>query len=328
MKILILRAGAVGGYFGGRLAQLSPSDCHVTFLVRPNRQEQLRKEGLRIEDKSSGERTTLPNIQTVVSETSTTTSEQFDVIVLTCKAYSLPDAFDSIAPFVHPEIVILPLLNGMAHLEAIEKRFPSVIVWGGTCGIVATLTSEGVVQKMTEAQFVKAGVRKNSFRGEEASGKEDLLKSLIQFMKEAEIHATESSTIITAMWEKWVTLATLGAATSLFEGTVGEILATDYGKSYIQGCWEECHQVATSLQVKLDRKALDTTFERVFGDPRSIVRSSMARDLLHQKPTEANHILGDLIQRAKENGITTPFLSVAFARLQVHENRLANETRQ
>ena len=127
------------------------------------------------------------------------------------------------------------------------------------------------------------------------------------------------------MWEKWTFLATLGAATCLLDGTVGEIHQTDSGKDYLEGVYQECKAVATAHLPKspllLDATHLAQRFQRVLGDPKSIVRASMARDMQQGNPTEADHILGDMIQRAKQKGIATPLLSIAYARLQIYEKQ-------
>lgn len=342
VRVLFLGAGAVGGYFGGKIAKLLLSQGgknaghDVTFLVRPARMVQLRRDGLRIEE-PSGQVTTVSPVQLVTFEPKDGAMEDygtpFDVIVLACKAYGLDGALDAIAPFVRPGIAILPLLNGMAHLEAIDERFPMAAVWGGTCGISAMLTPGGTVLRMTESQFVTAGVRPSSSDSSVNNGRA-VMTTLIELMQEAGIEANISDDIVEKMWEKWTFLATLGAATCLLDGSIGEILATgEAGRAYLQGVFHECNAVAaaesgivgTSLseddEATLRQLQRRQVYERVLGDPSSIVRASMARDMANGSPTEADHILGDMIRRADRHGIKMPLLSIAYARLQVYENQ-------
>ena len=341
MKILILGAGAVGGYFGGRLVQ-EEGGADVTFLIRKGRAEQLIENGgLTIEDCSNGRTTTIPRIKYIITPSSEETGRGegygnsdvvFDVIVLACKAYSLSGALDAIAPFVHDKVSILPLLNGMAHLKAIKAKFPNAVVWGGTCGISATLTPNGKIQKMTESQYVIAGKwpqDSSSSEGQDDGEMEDdnnnmlVLRELIKLMQEAGIEATVSDDMNSKMWGKWTSLATLAAATTLFGGSVGDILGTDSGRSYIDGVYRECNQVATACRggKELDRTQQKKVYERVFGNPNSIVRASMARDMQNGNPTEADHVLGDMIQRATQKGISMPLLSIAYTRLQIYEQQ-------
>ncbi|CAB9524127.1 Uncharacterized oxidoreductase YkpB [Seminavis robusta] len=328
MKILILGCGAVGGYFGGKLVQ---QGANVTFLVRPGRGEQLTRDGLRIEN-NNGQINTISNVQWITSDDDGESTESFDVIILTCKSYGLAGALQAVAPFCSPQVAILPLLNGMAHLDDIQQSFPDAIVWGGTCGIVATLTPDGTIKKMTESQFIVAGIllpppdankdSHDSALTPQTSGKEGVLQALIQLMKDAGIDANVSPDIYAKMWEKWTFLATLGAATCLLDATIGEIHSVTGGASYIQGVYRECNQVATSWMGKEpDAEQQEKIFQRVLGDTKSIVRASMARDMQNGNPTEADHILGDLIRRAAQRDIATPFLSTAYARLQIYEQQ-------
>jgi 2-dehydropantoate 2-reductase len=115
MRVLVVGAGAIGGYFGGRLLEAGRD---VTFLVRPRRAAELAQTGLVIRSKLGD--MNLPAPPTVTSDT---LRQAFDLVILSCKAYDLDDAMTSFAPAVGPETVILPLLNGMRHLDALEARF-------------------------------------------------------------------------------------------------------------------------------------------------------------------------------------------------------------
>src|SRR5262249_30061448 len=111
MRILVVGAGAIGGYFGGRLLQ---SGADITFLVRPGRAGELASAGLVI--KSPTGDVPLTNPPTVQADT---LKQHFDVVLLSCKAYDLDDAIVSFAPAVGPDTAIIPLLNGMKHLDVL-----------------------------------------------------------------------------------------------------------------------------------------------------------------------------------------------------------------
>src|SRR5499427_9651 len=139
MRILVVGAGAIGGYFGGRLLQAKRD---VTFLVRPKRAAELASAGLVI--KSPAGDVTLKSPPTVQADK---LAEKFDVVLLSCKAFDLEDAIKSFAPAVGPQTSIIPLLNGMLHLDVLDKRFGREHVLGGLCAIAATLNeSREVVQ--------------------------------------------------------------------------------------------------------------------------------------------------------------------------------------
>jgi 2-dehydropantoate 2-reductase len=283
------------------------SGSDVTFLVRKQRAEQLRH-GLTIESPRGN---AVLAVQTV---TENERPEPFDAIVLSCKSYGLPGALEAISPFVRPGTPLLPLLNGYGHLEQIESKFPAAVVWGGTAGIVATMTDDGTIRHMNPNQVVTAGTRK----GQEESA--ERLKLLISEMSNAGIDATVSPNIDIAMWEKWTFLATLAAATCLMRGSVGEILATTHGEALISGLFDECSQTAAA-QGHPPGPSPAQDYRGMLFDPTSTFTASMLRDMEAGSPTEASHIIGDMIARAARHGVSTPFLEIALCHLQVYETQ-------
>src|ERR1700743_3483571 len=131
MRILVVGAGAIGGYFGGRMLQAGGD---VTFLVRPRRPSELASAGLVI--KSPNGDVTLKNPPTVQADT---IKDKFDVVLLSCKAYDLDDAVKSFAPAVGSQTSIIPMLNGMLHLDTLDQKFGRDRVLGGLCAIAVTL---------------------------------------------------------------------------------------------------------------------------------------------------------------------------------------------
>src|SRR5215472_71454 len=140
MRILAVGAGAIGGYFGGRLLQVGRD---VTFLVRPKRAAELARDGLVI--KSPNGDVTLQNPPTVQADK---LDEKFDVVLLSCKAFDLADAIKSFAPAVGPQTSIVPLLNGMLHLDILDQEFGRERVLGGLCAIAATLNDRREVVQL------------------------------------------------------------------------------------------------------------------------------------------------------------------------------------
>src|ERR1700681_5048327 len=131
MRILVVGAGAIGGYFGGRMLQAGRD---VTFLVRPKRAAELADAGLVI--KSPNGDVTLKDPPALQADR---LNEKFDVVLLSCKAFDLNDAIKSFAAAVGPQTAIIPLLNGMRHIDVLDDSFGKDRVPGGWCGIAATL---------------------------------------------------------------------------------------------------------------------------------------------------------------------------------------------
>ena len=150
MKILIVGAGAVGGYFGGRLAQAGRD---VTFLVRPSRAKQLRQDGLRIIS-PHGDVVITPKL---VSADKIDTF--YDLVLLSVKAYALEAAMNDFAAAVGPETMIFPVLNGLRHVELLAKRFGEHPVIGGVCLVAAEIDDEGRIVQLADFQQLVYGER-------------------------------------------------------------------------------------------------------------------------------------------------------------------------
>jgi len=304
LRILIVGAGAVGGYFGGRLAQAGRD---VTFLVRPARAKQLSQDGLRI---------TSPHGDAVLSPKLITADKidaPYDIIFLSVKAYALEAAMNDFAAAVGPETMIFPVLNGMRHIDILTKRFGEHAVVGGVCLVAAEIDHQGRIVQLADFQRLVYGER----NGESTPR----LKALDVTLQGAGFDARLSPEIMQAMWEKWVQLASLGAITCLMRGTIGEIVAAPGGAELAIDVLNESVAVATACGYKPSEKLLSHNAAAMTA-PGSSLTSSMYRDLRNGAPVEADHILGDFIERGSARGVTTPLLKAAFVNLRVYQDRL------
>lgn len=309
MRILFLGAGAVGGYFGGRLLEAGRD---ITFLVRPGRAAELARDGLVIE--SSYGDVTLPNPATVQADS---LSETFDVVVLSSKAYDLAGSIDTFAPAVGPETMILPLLNGMNHLDVLSKRFGRERVLGGECKIAATLNEERAVVHLNQAHSI-------SF-GELDGGISKRVRALAAVMTDAGFDAKPSDAILQEMWEKWVFLATLAGSTCLMRGSVGDILTAPSGDDFILSLFEECRAIAEA-EGFAPRPAFLAWSRPQLTAPGSKFTASMLRDLEGGARIEADHVVGDLLRRrdaADPELSGMSLLQIAYIHLKTYEARRA-----
>src|SRR5215471_1031167 len=157
MRILVVGAGAIGGYFGGRLLEAKQD---VTFLVRLRRAAELAEAGLNIRSRFGD--VTIPSSPTVLAEN---LRETFDLVLLSVKAFDLESAIESFAPAVGPNTAILPLLNGMHHLDILDNRFGAARVLGGQCLIAVTVGTKGQIIHLNETHDISFGERDGT-RGE------------------------------------------------------------------------------------------------------------------------------------------------------------------
>jgi 2-dehydropantoate 2-reductase len=304
MRILVVGAGAIGGYFGGRLLAAGRD---VTFLVRPRRAAELASVGLVI--KSPKGDVTLKNPPTVQADK---LNEKFDVILLSCKAFDLDDAIKSFAPAVGPQTAIIPLLNGMLHLDVLDGKFGRERVLGGLCAIAVTLNERREVVHLQPMQSLNFGER---------DGKpSERVSAIAEVMASGKFGAVASAHVIQEMWEKWVFLASLAASTCLMRAAVGTILAVPGGKDFLLGMLDESKAVATAEGYAPRAPFLERTVG-MFTAEGSPMTASMFRDIKAGAPVEADHVIGDLIARGDAAKVPVPKLRTAYTHLKAYEKQ-------
>jgi 2-dehydropantoate 2-reductase len=307
LKILVLGAGGTGGYFGGRLSE---AGADVTFLVRERRAAQLARDGLKIETPKGNTALRVKTLQAYE------VSSVFDVVLLSCKAYDLTASIDTIKPAMGSETCIVPLLNGIAHLDALDAAFGSPRVMGGSCQIAATLTADGVVKSMADAQSIVWGARDSSTLQKERAGQ------LATAFANTAVDWKVSENIMQDMWEKVTFLSTLAGITCLMRATVGEILATPDGKAIMQRYLDTCIQISTH-EGYAPRPAILERYAKILNSSGSPLTASMLRDLENGNDVEADHIVGYMLEKARHYGLDDDVISVAYTHLKSYQNRRA-----
>jgi 2-dehydropantoate 2-reductase len=301
MRILVIGAGALGGYFGACLARAGRD---VTFMVRPRRAEQLGRAGLNIVS-PHGDFVVFPNL--VLADG---IQGSFDVILVAVKSYSLDEAMEEFAPAVGPNTMILPILNGMKHLERLTGRFGAEPVLGGMANISAGLDAEGrVVQFFPNHELAF---------GEVAGGSSTRSSALEALFKGADISGRASDTVMHDMWEKFVQLSTVAGITCLMRASIGDILAAPGGREAIFRLFDECCAIASASGFP-PRPAFMEFDRTLFTTANSPLKASMLRDIERGSVTEGEHILGDMVSRARALRIGTPLLDLARAHVAAYE---------
>lgn len=304
MRILTVGAGAAGGYFGARLARAGRD---VTFLVRPRRAEALRARGLRV----SGPGEEIAFAPRLV--TADALARTYDLVLLSVKSTSLEAATRDLAPAVGPETAILPLLNGMAHLDRLADRFGDAAVLGGVAKVVTTLNEHGDILRLAPPTVVLTGERDGR-----PSARVDAVREVLAG---AGIDTPEVPDIVGAMWHKWVFIATLASVTSLARGAVGEVNAVPGGTGFGLAVLAEAAAVSAAAGYPVPESELAFT-AGTLAAPGSPLTPSMYRDLVAGHPTEVEHVLGDLSARARGLAVPTPLLDLAALQLRVHQRRV------
>ena len=305
MRYLVLGAGALGGYFGGMLLK---GGADVTFLVRPLRAAQLQRDGLVVRLQDGGElRTPVKTVQ------QGQLNGTYDVVLLCCKAYDLEAAMDAVAPAMGEESVIVPLLNGVRHLDVLTGRFSRERVLGGLTVINAALMPDGSIQQ--------SQVRVNITAIGELDGRLSSRCAAIKAALEAGgIPVQVTDNVLAMMWEKFFGFTCSATIASLSRSRAGVIARAANGSSFVSAVTDECTRVVTALgHPPIPAFNAAAQISGLFAQPDSTYGPSILIDMEDGRPTEGEHTIGDLAERAVQAGVSAPLLTAARCNLQAYE---------
>lgn len=304
MKILILGAGAIGGYLGSRLVE---AGADVAFLVRDARRAQLDNEGLRL-------RSVFGDVDCkVVTVSADELKPDYDLAIVTCKAYDLDSAIEAIEPGLSPDGMVLPILNGLGHIATLNAAFGQERVLGGTIKLSASRLADGTIKHMNDWHWLRFG--------EQAGGLSDrVLAVQAAFEGCVGLEAVPQENIMQEMWEKFVHLTTAAAMTCLMRANSGQILATDEGASLFQQMLETSANIARASGYPPSDEFMET-YRTLFADREGTYATSMLRDIEAGNRTEGEQIVGLMLQRGRDLEIESTLLTAAYAHLKAYEAR-------
>lgn len=307
MRVLIVGAGALGGYFGGRLLEAGRD---VRFLVRAGRAAQLARHGLRIESPRGNVTLAAPTVTTDAID------GPADLILMAVKAYQLDAAMADVAPAVGADTVVIPVLNGLRHIDILAARLGAGRVLGGVANIPATLGAEG--------QVIHLAPQHDLTFGETGGGISDRVRAIAALAEGANFGAHMSEDILQSLWEKWSMLATNAGMTCLMRAAIGDIVASPGGEATVLAMLAECCAVAAA-EGHAPRPAFLEGIRKTLTMPGSTLTASMLRDIERGAPTEGEHVLGDMVARAERHGIATPLIRLARCHVAAYAARKARE---
>ncbi|SEM80747.1 ketopantoate reductase family protein [Lihuaxuella thermophila] len=302
MRVLVVGAGAVGGYFGGRLAE---KGADVTFLVRERRKQQLDREGLIIKsvhgDTALRVKTLLPGQP----------DDPYDLILLSVKAYHLDQALDSLHHYVGEHTTILPLLNGISHIDTIGKRFGAEKVLGGLCFIESTLNGQGQIEQYNQVHEIVFG----EWNGESTPR----VRRMEELFAGANMSARSSGQIKVEMWKKYIFISAMSGMTSIMRSSIGPILSSPYGKETYLRLLREIVGIARTQEPNLK----EDLAERILSNMEKLeptMKSSLLRDMEKGLPIETDHLHGTLIRLAPQE-LDLPILKMIYSTLKIYQDQ-------
>jgi 2-dehydropantoate 2-reductase len=304
MKLLIVGAGGIGGYYGSKL-MLAGAD--VTYLLREKRQAHIEKHGLVVE--------TPQGSYTVNPKTITAQELQpiYDLIILAPKAFDLEDSLQAISG-ASSQGFILPFLNGLAHIEQLDRLFGRERVIGGIAHIAATITETGAVKQLTDLHVLTVGARTPS--------QEAVAKEFYGLCQKTDFNAVYSDNIEQALWDKWTFLSTLAGMTTLCNGSIGEIITTPYGEALTNTMYQQCCAIAEAHGYAIADGVQTKSIEMLTlaGSP---MTASMLRDLNAGNKTEHAHILLEMINKAQSKQLDCDLIKMAYTHIELIQRRQA-----
>lgn len=305
LRFMIFGAGAVGGYIGSKLLT---SGSHVLFIARGDRLRLLSEKGLSI-------RSSLGNsTHAVLAREKPDPEFSPEIIILACKAPALESALDVVSSCVGPNTRLLPFLNGVRHMKVLESRFPDAFLLGGIAHGALTLGADGAIHHLSPFLRVSVGVA--------SAGTDPIAERIVSSLAAAHVEAHLSPTIHKDLWSKYVFLATLAGITCLMRASIGTIMASKEGHNLTRQLFKECLSVAHKEGFVLDSQTM-SSYLNTLTEAGSPLTSSMLRDVEASKRTEWDHILGDMLSRAKLHNLQTPMLEICATHLACYETSLS-----
>lgn len=312
MKVVVIGAGAVGGYFGGKLAQ---AGTDVQFLVRPARERQLLQRGLRIQSVHGDFTVAQPNVTTSVEEA----ARDVEIVIVAVKNYHLDALLPTLDVLVENGADILPLLNGVQHFDTLTARYGSDAVIGGTCVVESTLDENGDVVQSSPMQEVIFGALPDSQAHQPDGPKFSRLSAFEAALEAAGVKATWSNDVLQDIWTKFLFLTAFSGVTASMRVPIGRVLQDEVSRRFVGGLIEEGVRVATARGVQLPTDVVDQVVQRLYHiDP--AMTSSLHRDLDKGMPLEIDSLQGAWVKMGRATEVETPKFSALYAVLHPHRD--------
>lgn len=305
LKIAISGIGAVGGYYGGRLAafyQSSP-DIDIYFISRGENLRIIKERGLTIQMSSE----TIHTTPTLVTDKPETVGE-VNYLLCCTKSYDLEENIIQLTPLIGSNTVILPLLNGANISERIQHILPLHTVWQGCVYIGARLKEAGLIEKFSEKERFFFGTPDHDPRQ----------KELLSILINAGINAFNPEDITLRIWKKFFMISTAATITSYYNQTIDEVI-TQHKDMFI-ALGKELKMVAKAKSILLsDTIEEDSVEAQKMMPPGST--TSMHSDFIRGSQTELENLTGYVVQTARSLHIETPIYETMYNSLKASLNK-------
>ncbi len=299
MKVVVIGAGGVGGYFGGLLAKAGHD---VTFIARGEHLEKLKEHGLIVKSVHG-------DFQVKVgAELTTTNIEKADLIIFAVKSYDTETATQMIKNIIDEKTIVLNLQNGVDNEEKMAKIIAKENIMPGLVYIESTISEPGVIEQKS--------VFRDIIFGEEDGSSSERANFLLEILQKSDIKATLTSNILVEKWKKFMFISTFSGITTLAQAPVGEVLKVPEIKEIILRMLKEVDAIAKKKGINLGEEIVNNTMEKILLIAPT-TKSSMQRDLEKGKRLEIDSLSGAVVRIAKELNVDVPIHQTVAAFVKV-----------
>jgi 2-dehydropantoate 2-reductase len=306
MRFAILGSGAVGGYFGAKLAQ---SGQDVTFIARGAHLEAIRSRGLAIQSAQLGD-----FVARAPAESDTAKIGQVDVAIVSVKAYDNATALPMLKPLIGPETVVLTLQNGVDSVDDCAAIAGQTQVLGGTTYVATALEGPGLI--------VQTGVHRSIIFGEVFGDRARItprVQAIAEVLAAADIQVTPVPDARVPIWDKFVYLAAFAGFTGASRLAIGHIWKHPHVREMFYACCREIAAIAKAEGVTISANRFETLEDYMTNIPPT-TRSSLLIDLEQGKRIEVEALQGAAVRRAQKLGLPVPITATLYALLKPLEN--------
>lgn len=302
MRIVVLGAGALGAYYGGRLEE---AGADVTFLVRGRRAEQIRINGIRLHS-SMGEYT-IENPKIILDAKEV---KQVDLVLVGVKGYHLEGAMESLRVLAKKGAYILPVLNGIEHISRLQDELGNDAVLGGLAFIFSTLDEAGHV--------VHSGDFHNLIFGPLETTQQSICKELEKLTDRANFNGINTPGILHELWKKYMFINALSGITTAANLPMGPIQDVPETFRVAEMILQEMKQLANAYKVAITDEEVEEARNKMLHLDKEAT-SSMHQDRRKGLILEVDHLHGGAVRLAKAAGIDMPYTEVILGLIKPFE---------
>ncbi len=302
MKIAVIGAGGVGGYFGGRLAQ---HGSDVAFIARGQHLQKIRSDGLTLLS-PQGDAT----IKNIVATDHPGEIGPVDVVIVAVKGWQLQEALAQIKPLMTTGTMVLPLLNGINAPDFLADQLGTNQVLGGLCGIIAHIEKPGVIRHVSIDPFIVLGELDNQLS--------DRAQQLGNKIESAGIKTTASENIMLDIWKKFLFIAPISGVTSLARASIDRVMSTPQTCALLTAATAEVAALGKAVGMSLTEEHVKGVIATLRKTPAGGT-TSMQRDIQGGRPSELETQTGAIVSLARSSNVDTPVNDFIYAALLPQE---------